>query len=105
MRLELQILCDRYNEVKEKNPNLYIYDEVVTLKYENIHKNGLGLDLKVIKVEDSYKIFFMVSKLDKLILVQLVEESKEDITNKFDSIFDDLSNMSIDMFLKKYFEV
>ncbi|MBQ7140898.1 MAG: hypothetical protein IJO32_05285 [Bacilli bacterium] len=105
MCLELQILCDRYNEVKEKNPNLYIYDEVVTLKYENIHKNGLGLDLKVIKVEDSYKIFFMVSKLDKLILVQLVEESKEDITNKFDSIFDDLSNMSIDMFLKKYFEV
>ena len=105
MCLELQILCDRYNEMKEKNPNLYIYDEVVTLKYENIHKNGLGLDLKVIKVEDSYKIFFMVSKLDKLILVQLVEESKEDITNKFDSIFDDLSNMSIDMFLKKYFEV
>lgn len=105
MCLELQILCDRYNEMKEKNPDLYIYDEVVTLKYENIHKNGLGLDLKVIKVEDSYKIFFMVSKLDKLILVQLVEESKEDITNKFDSIFDDLSNMSIDMFLKKYFEV
>lgn len=105
MCLELQILCDRYNEMKENNPNLYIYDEVVTLKYENIHKNGLGLDLKVIKVKDSYKIFFMVSKLDKLILVQLVEESKEDITNKFDSIFDDLSNMSIDMFLKKYFEV
>lgn len=105
MCLELQILCDRYNEMKEKNPNLYIYDEVVTLKYENIHKDGLGLDLKIIKVEDSYKIFFMVSKLDKLILVQLVEESKEDITNKFDSIFDNLNYMSIDMFLKNYFKV
>ncbi len=105
MCLELQILCDRYNEMKEKNPDLYIYDEVVTLKYENIHKNGLGLDLKVVKVKDSYKIFFMVSKLDKLILVQLIEESKEDITNKFDNIFDDLNYMNIDMFLKKYFEV
>lgn len=105
MCLELQILCDRYNEMKEKNPDLYIYDEVVTLKYENIHKNGLGLDLKVVKVKDSYKIFFMVSKLDKLILVQLIEESKEDITNKFDNIFDDLNYMNIDTFLKKYFEV
>ena len=105
MCLELQILCDRYNEMKEKNPDLYIYDEVVTLKYENIHKNGLGLDLKVVKVKDSYKIFFMVSKLDKLILVQLIEESKEDISNKFDNIFDDLNYMNIDMFLKKYFEV
>ena len=95
MCLELQILCDRYNEMKEKNPDLYIYDEVVTLKYENIHKNGLGLDLKVVKVKDSYKIFFMVSKLDKLILVQLIEESKEDITNKFDNIFDDSTLLSL----------
>lgn len=105
MCLELQILCDRYKEMMEQNPNLYIYDEVETLEYENIHKDGLSLSIKVIKVEDSYKLFFFVSKLDKLILMYLIEESDKDITNKFDNIFSDMQFMSVEMFIKKYCKV
>lgn len=105
MCLELQVLCDRYKELKENNPNLYIYDEVETIEYENIHNNGLSLSVKMIKVKESYKLFFFVSKIDKLILMYLIEESENDLSTKFNSIFSDLCSMSIDMFINKYCKV
>lgn len=104
MCLELEILSKNYLEKKKNNPNLYKYEEkdIEYLEYGSYHKEGLSLGLNLIKVNNSYKIFYIVSKLDKLILMYPIEESELDLTSKYKEILNHLNILNVDEFVFKY---
>lgn len=102
MCLELQKLCDRYKKMKTDNPKLYVYNEVNTLKYNNLYKQGLDLNLKMISTENIFKIFFFVSRQNKLILMYPIIESINDLNDEYNIILKDLETLDVQKFIKKY---
>lgn len=104
MCLELETLSREFLDRKKNNSNLYVYDEseVKHIEFDNIHKEGLSLSMQLIKVNDVYKIFYIVSKLDKLKLIYLVDESYSNLSNKYQEILNFLNILNVDEFILKY---
>lgn len=102
MCLELKKLSEKYMNMKKNNEQLYIFDNLETLKYNSCHKDGLFVSLKLVKVENIYKIIFQVSKENKIILIYLIEESEQDLSNKYENIVIDIKQMNISSFINKY---
>lgn len=98
---KLETLCSLYN--KNKDNNKFIYEDVDTLKYDYKYFDEYAINIKLIKV-NKYMIFIYIDTKDKLLFNGLLEESDEDLTNTYNILKEDLSYLSLEDFINKYYD-
>ena len=97
---ELEFLIEQYSKQKEKKE--YVYDNRDIIKYDSVIKDGLNLNLKLVRSGESYILFFFVFSQSKILLSLPFIESLNDLSSEYDTILDSLKNMGLSTFLNKY---
>ncbi len=99
MNSKLEELKELYNLSKNK----YLYDNIELLENEDIRKENVEITLKLILVDNFYRIFMIVT--DNVIIFNgLLEESKEDIRENYFRYLEDIKTLNEKEVFEKYFE-
>lgn len=99
MNSKLEELKELYNLSKNK----YLYDNIELLENEDIRKENLEITLKLILVDNFYRIFMIVTD-NGIVFNGLLEESKEDIRENYFRYLEDIKTLNEKEVFEKYFE-
>ena len=99
MNSKLEELKELYNLSKNK----YLYDNIELLENEDIRKETVEITLKLILVDNFYKIFMIVTD-NGIVFNSLLEESKEDIREIYFRYLEDVKTLNEKEIFEKYFE-
>ena len=99
MNSKLEELKELYNLSKNK----YLYDNIELLENEDIRKENVEITLKLILVDNFYRIFMIVTD-NGIIFNGLLEESKEDIRENYFRYLEDIKTLNEKEVFEKYFE-
>lgn len=99
MNSKLEELKELYNLSKNK----YLYDNIELLENEDIRKETVEITLKLILVDNFYKIFMIVTD-NGIVFNGLLEESKEDIREIYFRYLEDVKTLNEKEIFEKYFE-
>ena len=99
---KLEELCSLY--IKYKELNNYIYDEVDTLMYDYKNIDKYTINIKLIKVNNEYMIFIYIDSIDELLFNGLLEQSNDDLKDKYELLREDLRYLSFENFIDKYYD-
>lgn len=99
MNSKLEVLKELYNLSKNK----YLYDNIELLENEDIRKENSEITLKLIFVDNFYRIFMIVTD-NGIVFNGLLEESKEDIRENYFRYLEDIKILNEKEVFEKYFE-
>lgn len=99
MNSKLEGLKELYNLSKNK----YLYDNIELLENEDIRKENVEITLKLILVDNFYRIFMIVTD-NGIVFNGLLEESKEDIRENYFRYLEDIKTLNENEVFEKYFE-
>lgn len=99
MNSKLEELKELYNLSKNK----YLYDNIELLENEDIRKENLEITLKLILVDNFYRIFMIVTD-NGIVFNGLLEESKEDTRENYFRYLKDIKTLNEKEVFEKYFE-
>ena len=99
MNSKLEELKELYNLSKNK----YLYDNIELLENEDIRKENVEITLKLILVDNFYRIFMIVTD-NGIVFNGLLEESKEDIRENYFRYLEDIKTLNEKEVFEKYFE-
>lgn len=104
MCLKLEELINIYKEAKANNPNLFIYDEVETCNYDYICKEGIDINIKMIKANNLYRIFIFISRQGTLLFNGMIKESNNNLIDDYNILVNEINCLSIENLIDKYYE-
>ena len=87
----MEYLIEHYSKENKD----FIYDNREIIKYDNIIKDGLNLNLKLVHSGESYILFFFIFSQSKILLNLPLAESLNDLSATYDIILDSLKNMGL----------
>ena len=99
MNSKLEVLKELYNLSKNK----YLYDNIELLENEDIRKENLEITLKLILVDNFYRIFIIVTD-NGIVFNGLLKESKADIRENYFRYLEDIKTLNEKEVFEKYFE-
>lgn len=73
------------------------------IEFKNKNMDDFLFSLSLNFINNIYYIFLYIEKEDKIIFKGLIEKSKESISELYDKVYDDLSSLDMESFIKKYY--
>ena len=104
MCLSLEKLIGLYNNAKENNNNLFIYDEVENIDVESVHKDGYDINIKRMKTGSIYRVFIFLGKDKEVVFNCPIAESTESLSYVYETLKEDVVNLSLEEIINKYYE-
>ncbi len=103
MDLNLKKLEELYKNAKKRNKNLFIYDEVENIDFYSIHKDGFDINIKRMISKNTYKIFILIGKKNKILFNCPIAESTDNLKDLYNRLLEDINELTLDEVINKYY--